>query len=919
MKRCMGCMEEYDDEYEVCPHCGYVEGSKPKIAYHIHPGEMLVYRYIIGKVLGYGSFGVTYLGWDCLLEKKVAIKEYLPNEFATRAEGTSEVTVFDGEKGQQFTIGKDKFSDEAKRLASFNKSRGIITVYDQFEDNGTSYIVMDYFEGETLQELINREGKIGYEQAINIVLPILNSLQEVHDAGIIHRDISPDNIYLTKSGEVKLLDFGAARYASTNMSKSLSAIYKQGFAPYEQYQSSREQGPWSDVYALAATMYYMITGIIPQESMNRLTKEDDKLEAPRKIDKTIPKNLSNAIMNAMIVYPAQRTQSVTEFKNEIDDIQTEIRKTKYPKKFLIPTWAKVSTAVTSALLVILCVCVGLGIIDISSILGDSSRKNLKKDETYTPGLINLDLGKAQDEADEANIVIQITDKVENEKVDADKIMTQDPKPGLIMVKDGLVNVVISKGEKQALVPDVTYMNQEQAKQELEALGFKVKIKEKKVKGYAKGTVLKQSVKANTEYSIGGTITLTVAKGEKTPSGDGKVQDCTNKKLSKAISSLKEHGLYVVVVERRYDDKVKEGCIISQNPAKGTTLKPGEVVEVVVSKGKVKVLVPDVQYMDYETAKTTLEQLGLKVEKKEEESDIVQAGKIMKQSVASGKLLVKGKTIKLTVSKGSQVLVDAQNKTNEFNGSMSISKDGTTQRIDTSNNVTVPKKEWSSWSIDASKANNPNYYVETKTQYSSRVVQKTSSNKNFINSEWSLVNNTVTYSNWVSGSYQRSQIHTNGETVRLKNTKTVTDRAGYYTYIYTRYRKANTITTHYCPDCGQQMYGGTWYKEWSRECSAPVACGYWNEGCTKNSWHKEYGFPHTVYYIDGYAWFYENPIWHDPITHIEYLYETRTKTITYYFEKQGNWSTYQDSPISASENDSQRVEVQTRTLYRYKQK
>ena len=128
--------DKYDDEFEVCPYCGYIEGTKAKVPYHIQPGTVLVFRYIVGKVLGYGSFGVTYLGWDCLLEKKIAIKEYLPNEFATRAEGTSEVTVFDGEKAQQFTMGKDKFSDEAKKLATFNKNKGIITVYDQFEDNG---------------------------------------------------------------------------------------------------------------------------------------------------------------------------------------------------------------------------------------------------------------------------------------------------------------------------------------------------------------------------------------------------------------------------------------------------------------------------------------------------------------------------------------------------------------------------------------------------------------------------------------------------------------------------------------------------------------------------------------------------------------------------------------------------------------
>lgn len=923
-KRCMGCMEEYEDELEVCPHCGYIDGSKPAVAYHINPGEILVYRYIIGKVLGYGSFGVTYLGWDCLLEKKVAIKEYLPNEFATRAEGTSEVTVFDGEKAQQFTIGKDKFSDEAKRLAAFNKDKGIVAVYDQFEDNGTSYIVMDYFEGETLQQLLDREGKLDYERAIDIILPILRSLQAVHDVNIIHRDISPDNIYLTKDGQVKLLDFGAARYASTNMSKSLSAIYKQGFAPYEQYQSSREQGPWSDVYGLAATLYYMITGIIPQEAMNRLTKEDDTLVPPRKVDKDIPKNLSNAIMNALIVYPTQRTQSVTEFKEEIENVQTQIKKIKYPKKFLIPQWAKIATGATSALLVVLCVMIGLGVIDVSTLLGSNSRKNLKDNETYIPGLLNLYLDEAKEEADSSDVVMQIVSKVENEKVEANKVMTQDPKPGLITVKDGLVNVVVSRGEKQALVPDVTYEREETATSKVLSAGFEVKIVKKKVEGFAEGTVAKQSVDGNSEYGVGGTITLTIAKKTDTPKGDGIVGDYVNKKLSKVAVSLYKQGLYTIVAERKYDDTVPEGCVISQSVLKDTKLNPGDIVELTISLGKEKVLIPDVQYLDLETAKATLEGLGLIVESEEEESEIVQAGKIIKQSIESGKLLEKGNSIKLTVSKGSQKLIDATKKTEQFNNTVTLdnskndksdssntSNKDTTTTVVTDNTVKVPEKKWSDWTTDGSLANNSKYTVETKKQYRSRTrtasVETTTSPSAAMDG-WKNVGSYVNqyWGNW--SAWQDGAVSSSGS-------RQVQTRGVQYTY-ETGQKEFNY--SHWVYKIG----GQTWYT-YSQKYAQDRGGWYEERGWSTHelylnqSYDGVYGTPEN----QGPVWFYEQVRNQTAVgTKTQYQYRDLVSQTIYKFERTvyseySNFSAWQDSTISKSD----KVDVETRTIYRYKEK
>ena len=219
-RRCLGCMEMFGEEFELCPHCGYIVGSRAEEAIHMEPGTILAERYIIGKVIGYGGFGVTYIGWDAKLEQKVAIKEYLPSEFSTRIPGQSQVSVFNGAKNEQFVSGLNKFVDEAKRLSKFQKEDGIVRIFDCIAENDTAYIVMEYLEGETLAERLKREKTIPEQEAVNILMPVMKSLEVVHKEGIIHRDIAPDNIFITNDGKVKLIDFGASRFATTSHSRS---------------------------------------------------------------------------------------------------------------------------------------------------------------------------------------------------------------------------------------------------------------------------------------------------------------------------------------------------------------------------------------------------------------------------------------------------------------------------------------------------------------------------------------------------------------------------------------------------------------------------------------------------------------------------------------------------------------------------
>ena len=283
---------------------------------YLTTGTILNNRYRIDAVIGQGGFGITYLALDQVLNVRVAVKEYLPQQAATRSEGQSRVTVYSGEAGQYFEYGLKKFLEEAQSVARFANHPNIVSARDYFEANGTAYMVMEYIEGQTLKQFLDQKGgKIPFELAKQIMLPVMDALRQVHGAGLLHRDISPDNIYLTTDGQVKLLDFGAARYFAGEQSKSLSIILKAGYAPEEQYRSRGKQGAWTDVYAVAATTYRAITGVTPPEALDR--KEEDTLQLPSRIGAAISPVEEQVLLKALAVKAPQRFQSMGEFQEAL--------------------------------------------------------------------------------------------------------------------------------------------------------------------------------------------------------------------------------------------------------------------------------------------------------------------------------------------------------------------------------------------------------------------------------------------------------------------------------------------------------------------------------------------------------------------------------------------------------------------------
>lgn len=309
---CMGCMAP-KGSVVTCPDCGWCEGAPQDSSLQLPPRTILANSYVLGKALGQGGFGVTYLAWDIKEEQKRAIKEYLPAMFATRSKDGRTVTPSSGQNRETFSYGLKKFTGEAEVLKHLAGHPNIVGVHDFFQTNGTAYIVMDYLEGITLKQYLEgKGGKIPFATAFKVLTPVMDALREVHAANILHRDISPDNIYLCYSGPVKLLDFGATKQAIGEHSVSVAAIFKAGYTPLEQYLSEAKQGPWTDVYALGATFYRSMTGRIPPNAWERA--EHDDLRPPSSLGVTIPQSAESALMQALAVRPESRWHSVSEFQ-----------------------------------------------------------------------------------------------------------------------------------------------------------------------------------------------------------------------------------------------------------------------------------------------------------------------------------------------------------------------------------------------------------------------------------------------------------------------------------------------------------------------------------------------------------------------------------------------------------------------------
>lgn len=319
-KLCDSCFAEVNGE-GACEKCGFDKNTYSPDAMVLPIGTRLENKIIIGRVMGKGGFGVTYLGYDIRMEKVIAVKEYYPNGIAYRAPGGTEISVNDGKSAETFNDGAEKFYTEAEMVAQFNGNPNIVSVYDYFRANNTVYLIMEFISGMTLKNYVKRHGRLTDGQALFVMDKIAAALSITHSAGVLHRDISPDNIMICRDGKVKLIDFGAARQIMAESSSNLTVVMKPGYTPIEQYTKKGKQGAWTDIYSLGVSVYYALTEVILDDPYARMDSDDELAENSHNVNG----DLWNILKKCTMINASDRYGSAIDLRKALKSVSAPLK------------------------------------------------------------------------------------------------------------------------------------------------------------------------------------------------------------------------------------------------------------------------------------------------------------------------------------------------------------------------------------------------------------------------------------------------------------------------------------------------------------------------------------------------------------------------------------------------------------------
>lgn len=309
---CLNCFGTLDTRTGVCPYCGKrAEAGSPNTA-ALPLRTLLAGRYLISTPLGRGGFGITYKGYDMLTCTRVAIKEFFPKGYANRIPRSLAIDTSDEANGKVFNYWLTAFVQEANVLTSIKHMDGIVNILDFFLTNNTAYIVMEYLDGMSLHKFIHgRGGRLHLTETLNVMRPVLETLMMLHQHGIVHKDISPENIQIVNNRAIKLIDFGAASIYTQNVSKPFFVL-KKGYSPIELYSQSSEQGPWTDIYEIGATIYACLVGNPPPDATER--RIHDKIVPPSALNVQIQPVREKSLLKALAIKPEDRYKSIGEFQ-----------------------------------------------------------------------------------------------------------------------------------------------------------------------------------------------------------------------------------------------------------------------------------------------------------------------------------------------------------------------------------------------------------------------------------------------------------------------------------------------------------------------------------------------------------------------------------------------------------------------------
>ncbi len=649
MRRCFRCMNTYDNSLSYCPKCGDITIENNIRGYYIPVGTILKERYLIGEKINHGAYSITYVAWDSQAGQKVVIKEYMPRELCHRISNSLSVIQKPSEEANlSFYEGLRSFIEEAKTVATFKHVEEIITIYDVFEENNTAYYVAEYVHGMLLSKYIEKYGKMQKYMAINIITKVLEALNTIHKKGLIHRDLSPNSIFITEDNEVKIFDFGASKFVSSSYSKSLDFMLTIGYSPVEQYVTNGTRGPWTDIYSVGAILYKMLTGITPPDAMERSVK--DELIMPSKIVRNLDKNIENTILNAMNIRVTDRTKSVDEFMNNlIIRKKTERYNPKKAKEDVgqLPQWTRVIIGAGFLITTIFLLFLGLGIVTFN--IGDWEKYQLNHNEFRVPNITNLNLAEAEKKISDGALLTEIKGKVHSFDIVENKIIKQSVRPGKLLIKGSRISVVISAGKKKKFIPNFVGLKQEYAVKKLKSRGIKYKIV-KVTSITKKGCVDSQYPLADKYIVDGEEVVLNISNGKTIKATEPQsVPSLKGMDYAKAKSILNKQNIFIEVTNRASDKKYPNNTIISQSIKPKSRVKQGTTLGVVVSSGPKTIRMPDVQYKNVAKAKKILESKGIMFKLIYNYSTSVKEGHVLYQDAKAYSMVEENKRIGIYVA------------------------------------------------------------------------------------------------------------------------------------------------------------------------------------------------------------------------------------------------------------------------------
>ncbi len=547
---CMGCMREKSEGMAKCLKCGYVEGS-PYLPSYLAPKTVLQERYLIGKVLSYNGSGATYIGYDCIMNCKVKVREYMPENLASRDKGDNEVKVNAGSEIQYKSLKQD-FMALAKSLVKLNSLSEVEHVNDMFEANNTVYVVYEYTEGMTLTEFLKKNGGyLSWEDTKQLFMPLLSCIGAIHTSELIHRGISPETIMVDRSGNLKLTSFDIAP-ARTARSELVAQLFA-GYSAPEQYASSAWQGTFTDVYALAATIYRTLTGTMPVEAISRVSS--DNLVVANSLNSSIPQNVSNALSSAMALSPEKRTQSVATLISELSEvldfgdapaktsekIEESGEAEKAPKKKMSDTakYTLIAIGITIPVLIILFfVMMGILFPSEKKPSGNSSENNSiiftssdKDEDTGSdpefigsmPNFVGKNIAAVENDTDYTERFKFTKEYEYNEEYARETIIAQSVEAGTPLTENGIeVVLTISRGSQFRKVPDLVGKDINYAKDTLYADFIRYQVVTKEGEFGDPDIVLEQSIEPETVIDIAEEHTVILYVCEEEPETSSEV-------------------------------------------------------------------------------------------------------------------------------------------------------------------------------------------------------------------------------------------------------------------------------------------------------------------------------------------------------------------------------------------------------------